>query len=113
VLTSRILNLLPPVDTVFPYLNDETGLINETKHIKELGMFGKLAIHPKQVNIINDIFTPTKSEIDEANSIVKAFLEAEKEGVASIRVNNKFVDYPLYLKSKRIIELAKILEKKE
>ena len=113
VLTSRILNLLPPVDTVFPYLNDETGLINETKHIKELGMFGKLAIHPKQVDIINDIFTPTKSEIDEANSIAKAFLEAEKEGVASIRVNNKFVDYPVYLKSKRIIELAKILEEKE
>ena len=113
VLTSRILNLLPPVDTVFPYLNDETGLINETKHIKELGMFGKLAIHPKQVDIINDIFTPTKSEIDEANSIVKAFLEAEKEGIASIRVNNKFVDYPVYLKSKRIIELAKILEEKE
>ena len=113
VLTSRILNLLPPVDTVFPYLNDETGLINETKHIKELGMFGKLAIHPKQVDIINDIFTPTKSETDEANSIVKAFLEAEKEGIASIRVNNKFVDYPVYLKSKRIIELAKILEKKE
>ena len=113
VIISRILNLLPPVDTVFPYLNDETGLINETKHIKELGMFGKLAIHPKQVDIINDIFTPTKSEIDEANSIAKAFLEAEKEGVASIRVNNKFVDYPVYLKSKRIIELAKILEKKE
>ena len=113
VIISRILNLLPPVDTVFPYLNDETGLINETKHIKELGMFGKLAIHPKQVDIINDIFTPTKSEIDEANSIAKAFLEAEKEGVASIRVNNKFVDYPVYLKSKRIIELAKILEEKE
>lgn len=113
VIISRILNLLPPVDTVFPYLNDETGLINETKHIKELGMFGKLAIHPKQVDIINDIFTPTKSEIDEANSIVKAFLEAEKEGIASIRVNNKFVDYPVYLKSKRIIELAKILEEKE
>ena len=97
VIISRILNLLPPVDTVFPYLNDETGLINETKHIKELGMFGKLAIHPKQVDIINDIFTPTKSEIDEANSIVKAFLEAEKGGIASIRVNNKFVDYPVYL----------------
>ena len=113
VLISRVLNLLSPVDTVFPDLNDEAGLINETKHVKELGFFGKLAINPRQVNIINEIFTPTEFEIDEAKKIAQAFLEAEKEGIASIRVDNKFVDYPVYMKSKRIIELANILEKKK
>jgi len=92
---------------------NEAGLINETRHVKELGFFGKLAINPRQVNIINEIFTPTKSEIDEAKKIAQAFLEAEKEGIASIRVDNKFVDYPVYMKSKRIIELSEILDKKK
>lgn len=107
VIISKVLGLLPPVDTVFPDLKDEANLKNETEHIKNLGMFGKLAIHPKQISLINEIFTPTEDEIENARKIVDAFNTSEKQGIASIKLDNHFIDYPVYKKAQLLLELTK------
>ncbi|MDY6821762.1 MAG: CoA ester lyase [Deferribacterota bacterium] len=105
VLSSKVANLFPPVDTVFPDLEDETSLALEIEEAKILGMFGKLAIHPKQLPIINNNFTPSEKEIEEAKKVVEIFEKSEKEGTAAIEVDGKFVDYPVYKRSKNLLNL--------
>jgi len=113
VLISKFLGLMPPVDTVFPDLQDEQSFIEEIKEAKALGMFGKLAIHPKQLPFINKMFTPDEEEVKEAQNVVDAFTRSEKKGVAAINLGDKLVDYPVYEKSKRLLELYNSLLKKE
>ena len=68
-----------------------------------MGFQGKLAIHPSQIPIINNVFTPSKEEVEFANKIVTAFEKAEASGSASIQVDGHFVDYPIYERALRTI----------
>lgn len=97
-----------PIDAVYPDLSNEQGLAGEALRAKKLGFKAKLAIHPKQLNPIHDIFTPSQKEIDDAQEIVNAFEGAEQQGVASIAVGNKLVDYPVYKKAKGLLEFVSI-----
>lgn len=106
VIASRALGLEPPIDTVFADLNDFDGLAQETAKAKSLGFQGKACIHPKQVQVVNDIFTPSQEEIAQAQQIIDAFDAAVASGSASIRVGGQFVDYPVADKARRIIELG-------
>ncbi|KAB2330431.1 CoA ester lyase [Cytobacillus depressus] len=95
-----------PVDAVFPDLSNEDDLYNEAIRAKRCGFKAKLAIHPKQLNTIHRVFTPTEDEMEEAREIVKAFEEAELSGIASISVRNKLVDYPVYKKAKGLLQYS-------
>jgi citrate lyase subunit beta/citryl-CoA lyase len=105
VIASKASGIGPPIDTVYPNLNNEIGLENEAKLAKQLGFKGKLIIHPKQIQIVHKTFSPSENEIKDATAFVEAFEEAEKNGVASISVNNQLVDYPVYKKAKRTLFL--------
>jgi len=109
VVVSRTANLLPPVDTVFPDLADVSGLAAELDQVKQLGMFGKLAIHPKQLESIHMTFTPSQKEVAEAQEVVNAFEDAERQGVAALEIQGKFIDYPVYHQALKIVSLAKML----
>lgn len=97
-----------PIDAVYPDLANESGLADEAQRARKLGFKAKLAIHPKQLNSIHDIFTPSQKEIDDAHEIVNAFEAAEQQGIASIAVGNKLVDYPVYKKAKGLLEFTSI-----
>lgn len=103
VIASKAAGIGSPIDAVYPDLNNEDGLEMEAKFGKQLGFKSKLIIHPKQIQIVHKTFTPSKEEIVSAHEIVKAFEAAEKNGVASITVNNRLVDYPVYKKAKSIV----------
>ncbi|MFJ5769023.1 HpcH/HpaI aldolase/citrate lyase family protein [Psychrobacillus sp. NPDC093180] len=103
VIASRAAGIEAPIDTVFADFNDAAGFENEAKIARQLGFKAKLIIHPKQIQIINQLFSPSEQEISNAMAIVKAFEEAEENGVASIAVNNQMVDYPVYKKAKRLL----------
>jgi len=105
VIVSQSVGIYPPVDTVYPDLNDYKGLSGEMEHTKQLGMFGKLAIHPKQIPTIHKCYTPTTKEISEARRIIDHFEAAEKQGLASVQIEGRFVDYPVYSRAKRIVHL--------
>ncbi|WP_180271281.1 HpcH/HpaI aldolase/citrate lyase family protein [Fredinandcohnia onubensis] len=107
VLESRIANIEAPIDTVYIDLNDIEHFKNETKHAKKMGFQGKLLIHPNQINPAKKIFAPSLSDIEQAKKIMKAFELAEKNGSSSIKVDGQFVDYPIYYKAVKIINLAK------
>ena len=107
-LACRAAQVKPPLDTPFMIdLNDIEALEADANRAKKYGFQGKLCIHPKQVEICNRIFSPTKEEIEYAQKVVQAFGEAESSGTAAIQVDGKFVDYPVVERSRRILEIAK------
>lgn len=109
VVASRAAGALPPVDTVFPDIRDQEGLIAETKAVKQLGFFGKLVIHPDQIEPVNRIFTPTEAEVERARRVVEAFAKAEAQGDAAIQLDGQLVDYPVAHRARKILALAETL----
>jgi citrate lyase subunit beta/citryl-CoA lyase len=106
VVESRAAGLEPPVDTVYARLDDMDGLAREAEQAKRLGFQGKACIHPKQVDVVNAIFTPSDDEVADARRIASAFARAEAEGVASLQVDGQFIDYPVAQKAQRIVQIA-------
>ena len=106
VLASRTAGIEPPIDTVFIDLKDQKNLKRSTKRALEFGFQGKLCIHPDQVSLVNDVFTPDEAEVNRAEKIIAAFKEAEEAGSASIQVDGYFVDYPIVEKAQRVLELT-------
>jgi citrate lyase subunit beta/citryl-CoA lyase len=106
VIASRAAGLEPPLDTVYAQLDDERGLAAEAEQARRLGFQGKACIHPRQVEIVNAVFTPSEDEITRAREIVTAFERAEADGVASIRIGGQFIDYPVAERARRTLEIA-------
>jgi citrate lyase subunit beta/citryl-CoA lyase len=103
---SRAAGIGSPVDAVYPDLSNEEGLNREADRARISGFKSKLAIHPKQLNVIHQVFTPDEKILEEAREIVEAFEEAEQKGSASISVRNKLVDYPVYKKAKGLLQYS-------
>jgi citrate lyase subunit beta/citryl-CoA lyase len=83
------------LDTVFPRITDDEGLRKEVGFIKQLGFDGKSVIHPNQIPIIHDVFTPTEKEIEKAKRIVAAAKEAAERGLGAVSVDGRMVDRPV------------------
>jgi len=110
VAISRAAEIEAPIDAVFTDVKDPAGLSRDARLGRQLGFQGKLVIHPDQITVIHEAFTPTEREIAEARTIAAAFQEALKAGSASIQVNGKLVDYPVAIRARRMLEQAGILE---
>lgn len=106
VVASRAARLEPPLDTVYARLDDAEGFRREAEQALRLGFQGKACIHPSQVVIANEVFSPSVSEVERAREIVAAFASAEAAGVASIRVGGQFIDYPVAARAQRTLDVA-------
>lgn len=107
VVASRAAGLEGPIDTVFINLQDEAGLREECRVVRELGFSGKLVIHPAQIAPVNEIFSPAPGEIEYAAKVVRAFAEAEALGVAAVQLEGRFIDYPVAAWARRILSIAR------
>lgn len=94
-------------DTVFTNMNDEEGFKKEVEHIHELGFDGKSLINPRQIDLVNKIYEPTKDEIEDALDVQAAIEEAHRNGSGVISMNGQMVDRPVVLRAQRVIRLAK------
>ena len=70
-----------------------------------------MCIHPDQIAVVHEVFTPSDEEYARAEKIVLAFEQAEREGLASIRVDGQFVDYPIVEKARRTVAMVRQLRK--
>jgi citrate lyase subunit beta / citryl-CoA lyase len=104
VVASRAAGLAAPIDTVYPALPDGAGFESEARQARRLGFEGKLCLHPDQVTIGNEVFTPTASEVGEAHRVLEAFERAVAGGSASIQLDGRFIDYPIAERARRVIE---------
>ncbi|MDA3932705.1 MAG: CoA ester lyase [Tenericutes bacterium] len=100
-------NQIIAIDTPFTDISDEEGLEYDCSNAKALGMKAKTAIHPSQLDIINQVFSPTKKMIKWAQSVVKTY---EKTGKGVFQYENKMIDKPVIEKAKKIIEKAKTFD---
>jgi len=94
------------LDTVFADINDMEGFIAEVKVAKQLGFDGKSVVHPKQIQPVHEIYTPSEKEIQKSLRILYAIKEAEKKGSGVIAVDGKMVDGPIVDRARRVIDLA-------
>jgi citrate lyase subunit beta/citryl-CoA lyase len=99
-LVSRVAGIGAPVDGVTPAVDDPELLRRDCQRSRKLGFSGKLCIHPRQVDIVNDCFAPTSDEIHWAESIVDAFSRADGNAVL---VDGRMVDRPVLLKANAIL----------
>ena len=104
VLASRAAGIEPPIDSVFPLLDDTAGLRDQAQFARSLGFFGKSAIHPRQLDILHEIFTPTETEIEWAQSVLAGFDAAGGGGFAL--PSGEFVDLPVADRARRVLEIA-------
>ena len=95
---------IPALDTVFTDFRDSEGLEQDTRTARKLGFAGKLAIHPGQLEIINQIFTPEKEEIEFARQVVEAQRQAEQQGRAVYEVNGKMIDPPVVERARKLLK---------
>jgi len=79
----------------------------------QLGCEGASCIHPDQVNVLNEVFSPDPAKVEHARSVVAAFEKGLKEGTASISVSGQMVDIPVYQRAQALIELKQGIDNLE
>ena len=90
-----------PIDTVFVNFRDEAGLRAECAAARRDGFSGKMAIHPGQVAVINEVFTPSPEAVERARKIIAAFAANPDAGVLSI--DGQMTDRPHLLRAERLL----------
>ena len=96
-------------DTPFTDVNDEKGIVEDTKTAKGLGFTGKASISPRHIEVINEIFSPTATEIDYAYEVMDAIERAKQMGKGAISLHGKMIDAPIVARAERTISIAKSL----
>ena len=108
LLSSRAAGVPYPMEAVFMDFRNPDGLRVECELARTLGYIGKVAIHPAQIPVINDVFTPAADVVEYQRKVLAAFAEAEAQGSASIAVDGKMVDYAVARVARTIIARAEI-----
>ena len=105
---ARTINLMASVaagvtayDTVYPDIKNVDGLRAEARDARRMGYCGKIAIHPDQVAIIHEVFTPSADEIDWAKRVVATFESNPESGVLTL--DGKMLDRPHLVLAERLL----------
>lgn len=93
------------IETIQADFKDEEGLRKRTAKVRRAGYRGMLAIHPAQVDIINEAFTPTADEVAYAQEIVDLF--AANPGAGTINYKGTMVDWPYLARAQAVLALVK------
>jgi citrate lyase beta subunit len=100
------------IDAVFVDLKSPDLLRRDAMRARALGFRGKTAVHPDQIAIINEVFTPSPDEIAKARRIIEADVNARTKGEGAFRFEDRMVDAPVVSRAKRVIALADALREK-
>ena len=96
--------MVEPIDSVYTNFKDTQGLCIEAQAAVRDGFTGKMAIHPNQIDTINEIFTPSKTEIETAQRIIDAFDRSDNKGVVAI--NGQMFDIPHLKRAEKLLARA-------
>ena len=104
VLASRAAGMEGPLDSPWFHLRDMEGFRRSLERSRRGGFQGRLCVHPDQVPVANELFTPNADEIARAERIVAAFRQAEATGAAAVEVDGQMVDYPIVHRAQALLE---------
>ena len=94
------------IDTVFTDIADLDGLRRECEDGVAMAFSGKISIHPSQIPVINDVFTPAPAVVEEARALVAAFEDHRRRGVYAFRFKGQMVDAPHLTRALKILARA-------
>lgn len=100
-------NNLQAIDIVFIDFKDTEGLRVEAEQGAGLGFSGKQVIHPNQVAVVQEAFTPSEEAIQYAKRVVEAFESSQKEGKGAFALDGKMIDMPLLKNAQKALDRAK------
>ena len=95
------------IDTLVTDFDRSTYLETESERAVRFGFDGKMAIHPAQIPIINDAFTPSEAELDWARRVLSANAEADRDGRGVFAVDGEMIDAPLIAQAEQVVERAR------
>jgi len=96
---------LPAIETVYVDFRNSEGLRQDTQDARRDGFTGRLAIHPAQVPIINEVFTPSAEQIEKAKAIIVAF--TAQPGAGAVGIDGKMYDRPHLVRAQRLLASLK------
>ena len=99
-----------PVDGPYGDFNNGEGFFAEPKRASTLEMVGKWVIHPNQVALANEVFTPSSEAIEEAKGIIKAMNKAAENGEGATVFNGRMVDIASIKQAEVLVKLANLIE---
>ena len=94
------------VDTPYFSFRDPEGLRRDALDARGYGFRGKFAIHPGQIDIINEAFAPSATEVSNARRVVAAYDEAERSGRGSTSLDGRVIDLPVVERARQTLEMA-------
>lgn len=103
VTASRAHGLEAPLDSAYASIEDDEGLLASARGAAAIGYQGKMCIHPRQVPLVNGVFSPGDEEVAWARRVVAAFDEAERAGSSAFALDGKLVDYPIVYRARRVL----------
>ncbi len=106
LLGARAAGVEEPMDAVFMDFKNLDALRTECLLARKVGYVGKVAIHPQQVSVINEVFTPSAETVAQSRRIVEEFERAVAQGSASIAVDGRMVDYAVARVARAVLARA-------
>ena len=97
---------VPALDTPFFGFKDSNALRQSSLLSKSIGYKGKFAIHPAQIGVINEAFTPGPLEIEHAMKVIEVFEEASRQGRGSTSLDGLVVDVPVVKRAQALLEMV-------
>jgi len=111
VMTCRAYGLRA-IDGPFGDFNDSDAYINSAKRAAAIGIEGKWAIHPSQIDLANKVFSPPESEVNKAKRILEELDKASKEGKGAAQLDGRMIDAASARMAENIVNIDKLIQKK-
>jgi citrate lyase subunit beta/citryl-CoA lyase len=97
---------LVAIDTPYADVADEEGLASETEFVKAIGFTGKLCVHPRQIETINRMLSPSEEDVAHARRVVDAFDDAMARGLGAVSLDGRMIDRPIAERARRVLRVA-------
>jgi len=101
------------VDGIWPDVTDRDGLRRDAVQARRLGFSGKSLIHPRQIDTVNDVFSPGAAEVSYARRVIDAFDAARRRGDGAVALDGKLLDEPIVERARRTLALHDSVSSKE
>jgi len=98
-----------PVDGPFGDFSDAEGFRAQALRSATLGMVGKWAIHPSQIALANEVFTPTDAAVEKARRIIAAMEEATRSGAGAVTLDGKLIDLASIRQAEVVVKQAELI----
>jgi citrate lyase subunit beta / citryl-CoA lyase len=97
---------LQALDQVFTGIRDDEAFRRDAEFGRQLGFTGKMCVTPRQVEIANEVFSPSVEEVDRSRRLIQAYESAQSQGRGAIEFEGTMVDKPLLKRARAVLLLA-------